>query len=263
VFRGIREEGSVHKALIGRFEPYFMHSDPNHHVLERGDDSPACANVKVALIELGIARSSGANPKLFDEELSDAVRSFQSKNGHRNGDGRVGPGTRALLVSEVLEAFPASWFDRLDRSDVKPTVFLSYAWSDSSKVDKLDQWLRDNGVRVIRDTHDFTAGSNLTDNILKSVSAADKTIAVYSHQSNVRDWPSFERQIAEQIEKQVKTPVLIYLCLDETPLKKYDPHRIAIFAKEMTLKRIGQEILKALNLPRVPPRYDYNEDEPL
>lgn len=255
----------MHKALIGRFEPHFTHTDPNHQVLESGDKAPACQNVRVGLVELGIARSSGGDPLLFDEELSEAVRSFQTKNGHRNGDGRVGPGTRELLVTKLLEAFSASWFERdgLDRSDVKPTVFLSYAWSDSSKVDKLEQWLRDNGVRVIRDIHDFTAGSSLTDDIWKSVFAADKTIAVYSHQSNVRDWPSFERQIAEQVEAQIKTRVLIYLCLDETPLKKYDLHRIAIFASEMTLKKVEEEILKALNFPSVLPRYEYNEDEPL
>jgi len=254
------DKGLINRLLIGRFERYFMHSDSTRLVLEPGDNVPACGNVRLALVELGFARAQTSDANLFDEKLADAVRRFQTEHKLRNSDGLVGPGTRTRLVEELLEKYPAS-FKRLDRSGVKPTVFLSYAWDDSAKVDKLSQWLRDNGVEVIIDRESFPAGSKIPDRIQTSVFAADKTIAVYSRQSAARDWPSFERQIAEQLESQIPTPALIYLRLDDTPLKTYDKDRIYIDARVKTLKQIGQEILSALNVPSAPRRYEYNEEE--
>jgi TIR domain len=144
-----------------------------------------------------------------------------------------------------------------------PSVFVSYARSDTQRVDKLDQWLRDHEIRVIRDVRDFPPGSQILDNIWKSVLSADKVIAVYSAQSKTRDWPSFEHQIAEQVESQIKAPVLIYLRLDNTPLKAHDPHRIAIDAQGKKLKEIGLEIQKSLGIAAAPARFDYDEEAPL
>jgi hypothetical protein len=58
-------------------------------------------------------------------------------------------------------------------------------------------------------------------------------------ESKTRDWPSFEQQIEEQVERLIKAPVLIYLRLDDTPLKAHDPHRIAIEAQGRTLRQIA------------------------
>src|SRR5262245_36623755 len=241
----------MEETLVERFESYFKHPDLDHYVLKIGDRAVACKNVKRVLAWLGIARDFGDDPELFDQELSDAVRAFQAKMGHGNTDGRVGPGTRARLVTALLERFGAPRFADLDGSDVIriPTVFLSYAWRDSLRVNKLDQWLRDRGVRVIRDIDSFSAGSNIKANIRKSILSADKVVAVYSKQSKNRDWPAFEHQLAEEIEGFVKSPVLIYLRLDNTPLKAHDPLRIALEARGKTLKQVGSEILKALNVP--------------
>jgi hypothetical protein len=142
-------------------------------------------------------------------------------------------------------------------------VFLSYAWADSSRVDKLDQWLRDQDIRVIRDVSSFEPGSQVKDNIWKSVLSADKVIAVYSENSRNRDWPSFERQIAEQVEQQLSAPVLVYLVLDATELKKHDPHRIAINCHGNTLKQIGSAIQKSLGLTVERARVEYDENAPL
>jgi hypothetical protein len=143
------------------------------------------------------------------------------------------------------------------------SVFLSYAWTDASRVNKLDQWLRDHGIHIIRDVDSFMAGSQIPDNIWKAVLSADKVVAVYSQQSKNRDWPSFEHQIAEKVEQLIKTPVWVYLRLDETPLRAHDPHRIAIDAQGKTLKQIGLEIQKSLNIPVEHTRFDYDEDAPL
>jgi hypothetical protein len=258
------DTGLVSQTLIERFEPYVKHSDQDHHALREGDRAVACKNVKAALAWLGVARAFGDDPDLFDDELSKAVQRFQKDTGHKNIDGVVGPGTRAKLVSQVLQKCGVSQFDKLDGADAIriPAVFLSYAWADASRVDKLDQWLRDHGVRVIRDV-DFEPGSNIKDNIWTSVFSADKVIAVYSAHSQARDWPSFERQIAEEVERLIQTSVLIYLCLDDTPLKAHDPHRIAIKGRTKTLRQIGAEILKALHVPVEPARFEYDEDEPL
>jgi hypothetical protein len=140
---------------------------------------------------------------------------------------------------------------------------LSYAWHDSPRVNKLDQWLRDHGVRVIRDIDSFSAGSNIKENIWKATLSADKVIAIYSQNSKTRDWPGFEQQIAEQVERLVRSPLLIYLRLDETPLKAHDPHRIALDARNKPLRQIGYEILKALDLPVQSARYDYDENDPI
>lgn len=140
---------------------------------------------------------------------------------------------------------------------------MSYAWADEAPVNKLDQWLRDHGIGVIRDVTDFKPGSLIPDNIWNSVLSADKVIAVYSQQSKVRDWPSFEHQIAEQVENFIKVPLLIYLRLDDTPLKAYDPYRIAIEAKGKTLKQIGLAIQSSLDMPSEATRFDYDKDAPL
>ena len=252
-------------ALTERFEPYFRHPDPNRYVLRKGDRAVACKNAKVALALLGFARDFGDDPHFYDRQLYEAVKQFQKATGHRNIDGVIGPGTRSQLVSKFIEVFGAAKFGDLDETETirGRTVFLSYAWADTPRVNKLDQWLRDHRIHVIRDVESFKAGSNIPDNIWKSVLSADKVIAVYSQQSRTRDWPTFEQQIAERVEQLIKSDVLIYLRLDDTPLKAYDPHRIAIEAREKTLKQIGLEILKALDVPIKSVRYDYDEDAPL
>jgi len=185
--------------LVERFEPYFRHYDPAHHALRKGDRSIACKNIKTALAWLGIARVFDGDGELYDEQLVNAVRRFQEQVGNRNVDGAVGPGTRSRLVNALLKEFGASRFHELDSSEAirAATVFLSYAWADTPRVNKLDQWLRDHGVRVIRDVSTFKPGDNVKDSISTSVLSADKVIAVYSEQSKTRDWPNFEHQIAE------------------------------------------------------------------
>ncbi len=201
---------------------------------------------------------------LFDSTLEAAVKRFQDEFRHRVSDGAVGPGTRRLIVSNLLGRFSANIFLRFDRSKLTPSLFLSYAGQDAPKVDKLDQWLRDRGVRVIRDTVDFVAGTTIPDNIHCSIALADKVVAVLSLNSRDRDWPRFERAVAEDVERRIGTPVLIYLYLDDEPLPAHDPSRLAIRAAGRTLRQIGEEILHALKGTGLEPtHYEYDENQPL
>ena len=256
---------TIEEAIVRRFECYFQHRDPDHDVLKVGDRAAACKNARRALNWLGVSRDSSDDPLLFDENLSAAVTLFQRRLHHRSNDGRIGPRTRVRLVNALLVEFGASRFLELDRSEVTrpPTVFLSYAWGDSDAVDKIDQWLRDRNVSVIRDIDSFVAGDDIKLSIKHSVSVADKVIAIYSKRSKNRDWPSLERQYSEEVERKIRAPILIYLCLDQTPLKKHDPHRIAVRAEGRTLKMIGEDLLKALGVPLERPKRDYDENKPL
>jgi hypothetical protein len=251
----------ANETVIERFATYFRHADPDHDVLQIGDEDIACKNARDALSRLGYLRSSNDSPQLYDQRLFDAIKRFQEAVGHRNVDGVVGPGTRKQLASRLLQEFGVPVFRALINR--KPTVFLSYAWADSARVEKLDQWLQDHDVSVIRDVNSFEAGSQVKEKIRESVLQADKVVAVYSKKSKGRDWPAFERKIAEEIEPHFKSSVLIYLCLDNVPLSAHDPHRIAIKAQGKTLKQIGFEILKSLGIRQQRDRVEYDENAPL
>ncbi|MEV4513588.1 TIR domain-containing protein [Dactylosporangium sp. NPDC049525] len=252
--------------LIRRFEHYFRHPDSGHDVLRPGDQAVACRNVRTVLEWFGVGSGASSSGDVYDDELSAAVRAFQTDRQHRIADGLVGPGTRELLTSEVLHRFQPSIFQRLIRPERRrlPSAFLSYARADQPKVDKLNQWLQDHGVQVIRDMEFFVAGTTIQENIADALSAADKIIAVYSANSKDRDWPRLERSLAEQVETRLGSAVLIYLRLDDTPLPAYDPHRLAVEAEGRTLKEIGAQLLHAVaGTALSSPRYEYDEDKPL
>ena len=253
--------------LLTRYQQYFRHPDDGHDVLEVGDRAIACANLRRALDMLGMEFGSASDDNnLYDETLRQAVRTFQTKYSHRVADGRVGPGTRELLVSELFHKFSPSIFARFRRPETwsRPSVFISYASVDRERVDKLDQWLRDHGMRVIRDCQFFVAGSTIQENIVRALAHSDKILAVLSHNSRDRDWPRLERELAEQVELKLGAPVLIYLRLDDSALPAHDPTRLAIIAKDKSLKQVGDEILQAVAGVPIPQwQYDYDENQPL
>jgi hypothetical protein len=215
--------------LIDRFEQYFRHPDWDHDVLRLGDLGVACRNVRRAIAMLGVnVEQHPSDDLLFDAALKSGVRDFQEKFRHSVTDGAVGPGTRRFLISNLIGRFAPNTFVHFDRPDPRLSVFLSYASGDVERVNKLDQWLRDKGIRVIRDTADFIAGTNIPENIRRSVAQSDKVVVVFSVNSSDRDWPGFERAVAEGIELRIKKSVLIYVRLDDTPLPAHDPLRLAI-----------------------------------
>ena len=253
--------------LTERYQQFFRHPDDDHEVLEVGDRALACVNLRRALDMLGIPVNKGTTDELqYDEALSEAVRTFQVRFKHRVSDGLTGPGTRKLLVSEMFHSFSPSIFERLRRPETwsQRSVFISYSSADRDRVNKIDQWLRDNGIRVVRDCQFFRAGTTIQENIIRAVAHSDKILAVISSSSSGGDWPRFERNLAEQVESKLGSSVLIYLFLDEIELPAHDPTRLAIQSKGKTLKQVGQEILHAVaGVPMPQWQYSYNEDEPI
>jgi len=253
--------------LVARFEQYFRHPDDPHDVLEVGDSAVACFNIRRALAMLDIETPSPQGDELlYDTTLREAVRTFQSKYSHRVSDGLMGPGTRVRLVSELFHRFSPQIFARLRRPEAwsRPSVFISYASPDRERVNMIDQWLRDHGLRVVRDCQFFVAGTTIQQNIVRAVSQADKILVVYSENSRDRDWPRLEREVAEQVEARLEAPVLIYLCMDDAALPSHDSTRLAIQAKDKTLKQVGEEILYAVaNRPISQWKYAYDENKPL
>lgn len=253
--------------LLQRYQQYFRHPDSEHEVLDVGDKAIACANLRRALETLGFKiKTSPADDQLYDESLRDAVRAFQSEYRHRVADGRAGPGTRERLVSEMLHRFTPSIFARLRRPEgwSRPAVFISYASADREPVNKVDQWLRDHELRVVRDCQFFSAGATIQDNIARAIAASDKILAILSANSRDRDWLRLERELAEQVESRLGSPVLIYLCLDDTSLPAHDTTRLAIRAKGKALKQVGEDILNAVSGVPIPQwQYTYDENEPL
>ena len=253
--------------LIERYQQYFRHPDDDHEVLEVGDRAVACANLRRALSMLDIVVEGENTDELqYDKVLSEAVRAFQARFGHRVSDGLTGPGTRKRLVSELFHRFTPSIFARLRRPETwsQRSVFISYSSVDRDRVNKIDQWLRDNGIRVVRDCQFFMAGTTIQENIVRAVAHSDKILAILSSSSSGRDWPRFERELAEQVESKLGSPVLIYLCLDDIELPAHDSTRLAIQSKGKTLKQVGQEILHAVaDIPIPQWEYSYDENEPI
>ncbi len=262
-----KEVVTMSDPLVNRFQQYFRHPDDDHEVLEVGDRSVACANVRRALEMFDIQAAKRAGDELeYDEPLREGVRAFQQKYKHRVSDGFTGPGTRELLVSELLHQFSPSLFERLRRPETwsRRSVFLSYSSSDRERVNKIDQWLRDKGLRIVRDCQFFVAGTTIQENIVRALAHSDKILAILSNNSRNSDWPIFERELAEQVESKLGKPVLIYLCLDEATLPAHDSTRLAIHSKGKSLKQVGEEILHAVAGNPIPQwQYTYDENEPI
>jgi TIR domain/Putative peptidoglycan binding domain len=233
----------------------------------RQAETPLIALFRFPRPALGIEFRTGTTDELFyDETLREAVRTFQSKYGHRVADGLVGPATRERLVAELFHRFTPSIFARLRRPEAwsRPSVLISYASADRERVNKIDQWLRDHGLRVVRDCQFFVAGTTIQANIVRALAHSDKILAVFSSSSRDRDWPRLERELAEQVEAKLGAPVLIHLCLDDAVLPAHDSTRLAILVKDKTLKQVGEEILHAVAGVPIPQwQYAYDENEPL
>ncbi|MEO1254235.1 MAG: toll/interleukin-1 receptor domain-containing protein, partial [Bacteroidota bacterium] len=199
----------------------------------------------------------------YTQKLSDAVYEFQADYNHVNQDGIFGPLTRRLLAMKLIEKLDYQPFKILQEvRKYLSTVFISYAWKDSHIVNKVDQWLRDRKINVVRDNRDFAPGQKIPEAITDAVNTVDKVIVIYSKNSKSRDWPQFERSLAEQQEQKRGESFIIYLVLDDTPLPKHDVYRISILAKGKKLKEVGTDILWGiLGSKAEHARYEYDDDE--
>ena len=260
----------VNELVVLRLGRYFRHPHVNHDVLSVGDRAVSCANIRRALeyLDVPVEESETTEDQLYTAALTEGVKRFQAQFPQAIPDGQVGPNTRRRLVDRLLVKYGTSIFGRLRRhgAGTKPVVFLSYASEDQQKAEKLDQWLRDKDVYVIRDANSFVVGHTIEENIRFAVTRADKVVALYSKQSKKKDWPRLELALGEDLERELKERLLIYVQLDGSALPAHDPNRLAITAvSPRTLRQVGEELLFALYDDYEKPlqRIRVNEDEPL
>jgi len=237
--------------LYYRFEHYFRHPDASHEVLQPGDRAPACRNIRRALGLLGI-EAENPNSDLFDGTLGEAVRQFQTQYRHHVTDGCVGPGTCRLLVSAFVDNFHLETFKRLPEQKPQRSVFFSYASRDAPKIEPIEAWLSANGVLVLRDRWIFKAGIDLTESIRMAIASADRVLAMLSRNSRDHKWPMMEWAFAEEVERHIKRPILLYVCLDETPLPPRHEDRLAI-SSGLPVEAIGKKVLYSLGLGTLGP----------
>ena len=250
-------------SLLPRFERYFAHPADDHAIIDVGISSVACLNIRRAI---GMTKFGERSPDsdLFDDVLRERVMKFQENYRHRVVDGLFGPGTRRLLVTTLLAEHGPGAFRHLKKPKRAATVFISYAWKDSEKVDKLDQWLSDHDVVVIRDERDFLAGDRIEGSIRTAVALSDRVLAIYSRNSSGRHWPTFETFVAGEIERVLEERLLIYVRLDETSPPETASGRLHVNAQNEPLKRVGERLLQAIVGDRLPAnRHEYDEGKPL
>jgi len=150
---------------------------------------------------------------------------------------------------------------QLKRTDFgpTPTVFIGYAWANDDVVLAIDQWLRNKGLKTKIDKRDFFAGSRIREEIFRVMKDCNVILIFHSQQSKDKPWPSFERELAADIEMEAKKegkipPRIIYFVVDNTPLPGIsEKNRIAIMAKGKRFEYVCEELYHhILQLEREP-----------
>jgi len=101
----------------------------------------------------------------------------------------------------------------------------------------IDQWLRNKGLKTKIDKRDFFAGSRTREEIFRVMQDCNVILIFHSQQSKDKPWPTFERELAADIEMEAKNegktpPRIIYFVVDNTPFPGIsEKNRIAIMAK--------------------------------
>lgn len=183
---------------VYKYERFFRDPIKGNSVFKLYDESIAISNIKRALRNFGYELSDG--PK-YDKELKEAIREFQESRDHENVDEWFGPGTRRLLTKVLYQNYGDRAFNDLKKPEKIGSleVFISYAWADSDIAFQFDQYLRDRNIKVKIDTGEFLPGQQIPESIRNAIIGVDKVLVFYSENSKNRDWPSFERRIAEEI----------------------------------------------------------------
>ena len=140
-----------------------------------------------------------------------------------------------------------------------PAVFLSYAWADKKAVLAVDQWLRDQGARVILDERDFWVGDDIQEHIIRCIRQAGIIVCFYSRRAAQRPYPVLERRLAEEFERlgggrAGHRSRVIYFCLDDTALPVQQRFRLAVMAKGKSFDEACTElwrgITQTIGIPR-------------
>lgn len=90
----------------------------------------ACENIRLALKCLGYKIKDG---DAYDEELAKAVERFQIERKHKSYDGRFGPGTRELLIQEMIKKSGPTIFKRELITEIR-ILFLAADPINASRI---------------------------------------------------------------------------------------------------------------------------------
>ena len=127
----------------------------------------------------------------------------------------------------------------------------------------IDQWLRNKGIKTKIDKRDFFAGKRIREEIFRVMRDCNVILVFHSEQSKDKPWPTFERELAEDIEMEAKKegktpPRKIYFVVDNTPLPGIsEKNRIAIMAKGKRFEYACEELYHhILQLEREPEKVD-------
>ena len=166
---------------------------------------------------------------------------------------------REALLEDIATLPDASYSPVRAALQHVPRAFLSYTHTDGESVLAVDQWLRDRGARVDIDERNFIAGRDIREEIIRHVKRAGKVVCFYSQASADRYYPTLERRLTEEIERELQDSgktksVLVYFRLDQTSLPTESSHRLAINAWKMgfedACKDLWRHLLETSREPR-------------
>jgi peptidoglycan hydrolase-like protein with peptidoglycan-binding domain len=222
-------------------EKYF-HEPGRPNVLKPGVKGTAMCNIRTALSSLGLWRE-WQNADIYDEELLSVVRTFQSKHDHPNADGYVGPGTRRLLVYELLQI-------EFDFERLLPVfdydVALSFASEERNAVEALASILRREGIRVFYDSYERADlwGKPLIEHLEAIYSKrAQYCVRFASKAYATKAWPTHERRIAqERAFRNLSDDYILPIRCDDTKIPGL-PSTVGFISIELGAEKIGDLLI--------------------
>lgn len=103
-------------------------------------------------------------------------------------------------------------------------VFISYSHQDKEIVDKLYDAMKEQGVKVHLDRHDFTSGS-LEKNITRAIHTNNQVVVVLSRDSLASDWVWDEIATTLEKEKELDKDFLFPVRVDDSCFKDVNNKR--------------------------------------
>ncbi len=132
-----------------------------------------------------------------------------------------------------------------------PKIFISYASEDELTMRAIDQCLRNKGVRVFIDERNFIGSETVCHEVINLLKGKGVVVFIYSKSAADRSYTEFEKLIDREREfiiskGQEKRNILIYFCIDGTPLPAKLTRRLIIKAATMSFPEACQKLWRAI-----------------
>ncbi len=218
-------------------------------MLKPGVSGIACCNIRTALSALGFQRE-WKNTDTYDNELEDAVRRFQAAKGHPNVDGHVGPGTRKLIVRELL-AIDFDFDDLLETFEYD--VALSFAGENRAYADALAGILKANHINVFYDDYEQASlwGKNLLEHLEDVYGRKARFCVMFASRAYAQKaWPTHERRAAQERAFQEKgDDYILPIRLDDTKIPGLST-TLGYIEIKIGIERIGELLVQKIRKER-------------